>query len=255
MAHSLCRARVSRVTMRRETVRGTSTRTTRWSLAALALTGYWVCHALGSREALAQGAALPEVKVNLPPSPSFDAKHAPIRHDTGEFSVFGLRKNMTKYLDKDVQVKGYLREIYVCPEEQRKCNEAAGKRSKGKAAPALPPGECRPCDQPHFFIGDAPDVKLSRALLVADYPVKDWKTGKPRPLDDKLAKIGDLVVVTGTFAINSITGFAASNGLIIHKKLQDREGKVLLEGNAVLPPDAQTIDLEGKAPERLLQGN
>ena len=48
-----------------------------------------------------------------------------------------------------------------------------------------------------------------------------------------------------------MTGFAASNGLIIHKKLEDLNGKVLLEGNAVLPPEAQTIQLEGKAPEQV----
>jgi hypothetical protein len=81
---------------------------------------------------------------------------------------------------------------------------------------------------------------------VADYPVKDWKTGKPKPLT---AKAGEQFIVTGTFAINSITGFAASNGLIIHKKMEDMTGAVLAEGNAVLPPEAQTINLEGKAPE------
>jgi hypothetical protein len=58
-------------------------------------------------------------------------------------------------------------------------------------------------------------------------------------------------VVTGTFAINSIGGFAASDGLIIHKKLQDSAGKVITEGNAVLPPDAQEIKLEGKAAEKV----
>jgi hypothetical protein len=51
------------------------------------------------------------------------------------------------------------------------------------------------------------------------------------------------------FAINSIGGFAASDGLIIHKKFQDSTGKVLAEGNAVLPPDAQDIKLEGKPVE------
>jgi len=51
------------------------------------------------------------------------------------------------------------------------------------------------------------------------------------------------------FAINSIGGFAASDGLIIHKKFQDAAGKVIAEGNAVLPPDAQDIKLEGKPVE------
>lgn len=209
----------------------------------------------------AQGQALPPIKVNLPPSPNFDAATAPIQYPTGELSVYGLRKGMSKYLDKDVRVKGYLLQIYECPAELRKCNEdaaAKSKRDRKAAAKGAPPaaeapqGACRPCDQPHFFLADTPTTKLERALLVADYPVKDWKTGKPKALVAKPGQEGGQYVVTGTFAINSVTGFAASNGLIVHKRFEDAEGKVLAEGNAVLPPEAQTIQLEGKAPEPLL---
>lgn len=206
-----------------------------------------------------QGQALPPVKVNLPPSPNFDVSTAPVTHPTGELSVYGLRKGMSKYLDKDVRVKAYLLEIYECPAEIRKCNEDAAsksKREKKKAPKDAPPvpaaaadkGGCRPCDQPHFFIADTPTTKRERALLVADYPIKDWETGKPKPL---VAKAGDQYIITGTFAINSMTGFAASNGLLIHKKFEDLQGKVIAEGNAVLPPEAQTIQLEGKAPQPL----
>ena len=66
-----------------------------------------------------------------------------------------------------------------------------------------------------------------------------------------VAKAGEQYVITGTFAINSIGGFAASDGLIIHKKFQDSSGAVITEGNAVLPPDAQTIKIEGKAEEKV----
>jgi hypothetical protein len=163
-----------------------------------------------------------------------------------------------------------LLQIYECPAEQRKCNDDLAakakkekvkemKASKGGAAPAkgAPPppaaapaaaGGCRPCDQPHFFLGDTPTTKLDHGLLVADYPIKDWNTGKPKAL---VAKAGEQYVVTGTFAINSIGGFAASDGLIIHKKFQDATGKVISEGNAVLPPDAQDIKLEGRPAEKV----
>lgn len=220
--------------------------------------------------AWAQGQAAPDVKVNLPAAPSFNQEHAPEKYPSGELSVYGLRHSMTKYLDKDVQVKGYLLELYECPAEIRKCNDdLASKSKRQKKAPpkpgALPgkpgaaaaeagdggDGKCRPCDQPHLFIADSPNTKRERALLVADYPVKDWDSGKPKPLT---IKAGEQVTVTGTFAINSITGFAASNGLIIHKRLQDSTGKILSEGNAVLPPEAQTIQLEGKPPEALQLG-
>ncbi len=219
--------------------------------------------------AWAQGQELAPIKVDLPPQPNFNVTNAPETYPTGELSVYGLRKHTAQNLDKDVQVKAYLTEIYECPAEQRKCNDElaaknkkaakakakVSKKSKGKAAEAAPEapaaasgGACRPCDQPHFFMSDSPTGKKERALLVADYPVKDWKTGKPKALT---AKTGEQYVVTGTFAINSIGGFAASDGLIIHKKLVDAKGAVVTEGNAVLPPEAQDIKLDGKMPEKV----
>jgi hypothetical protein len=220
-----------------------------------------------------QGTALPPIKVDLPPPPNFNVQNAPEKYPTGEMSIYGVRKHMSQYLDKDVQIKAYLLQIYECPAEQRKCNEELAAKAKkekvkemkaakgggaapakGGAAPAPAAAAaggsstCRPCDQPHFFLGDTPTTKLDHGLLVADYPIKDWNTGKPKAL---VAKAGDQFVVTGTFAINSITGFAASDGLIIHKKLQDSTGKVVAEGNAVLPPDAQDIKLEGKPVEKV----
>jgi hypothetical protein len=209
-------------------------------------------------QVLGQGQKQEAIKVNLPPTPNFDAATGPVQHPTGEYTVYGVRKQMSKLLDKDVMVKGHLLYLYECPAEQRKCNDEAdakAKKEKRKAAkgalptPAAPPeGGCRPCEQPHFFISDSPTGKMERALLVADYPLKDWKSGRPKPLT---VKQGEVLTVTGTFAINSMTGFAASNGLLIHKRLQDAEGKVIAEGNAVLPPEAQTIQLEGKPAEKL----
>jgi hypothetical protein len=214
-----------------------------------------------SVKVFAQGQEVAPIKVNLPPSPSFAASNIPTQYPTGELSVLGLRKEKDKYMDKDVRVKAYLTEIYECPPELRKCNDELSEKTKKAKKKALKKGGealtqdvqvdrggCRPCDQPHFFMADTPTTKKERSLLIADYPVKDWDTGDPKPLE---AKVGQQYIVTGTFSINSMTGFAASNGLIIHKKLEDLDGKVLAEGNAVLPPEAQTIQLEGKAPEQV----
>ncbi|HVY37848.1 MAG TPA: hypothetical protein VHM31_07925, partial [Polyangia bacterium] len=222
----------------------------------------------GVRLAYGQGQELPPVKVDLPPPPNFNVQTAPEKYPSGEMSIYGLRKHMNQYLDKDVQVRAYMLQVYECPAEQRKCNDDLAAKSKkekkkelksgglpGKAgAPSAADanamkGGCRPCDQPHFFLGDTPTTKIDHGLLVADYPVKDWKTNKPKPLE---VKPGTQVIVTGTYSINSMGGFAASDGLIIHKKLQDAaDGKVIAEGNAVLPPDAQTIKLEGKPEEQV----
>jgi hypothetical protein len=219
----------------------------------------------GIRLAYGQGQELPPVKVDLPPPPNFNIQTAPEKYPSGEMSIYGLRKHMNQYLDKDVQVRAYLLTIYECPAEQRKCNDDLAAKTKkekkkelksgglpGKGPPAPDPaamkGGCRPCDQPHFFLGDTATTKVDHGLLVADYPLKDWNTGKPKPL---VAKPGEQYVVTGTFSINSMGGFAASDGLIIHKKMQDATGNVVAEGNAVLPPDAQTINLEGKPAEKV----
>ena len=214
-----------------------------------------------SDRVFAQGQEVTPIKVNLPPSPSFAASNIPTQYPSGEFSVLGLRKMKDKYMDKDVRVKAYLTEIYECPADLRKCNDELSDKTKKEKKKAIKKGGdaltqnvqvdrggCRPCDQPHFFMGDTPTVKKERALLIADYPVKDWDTGDPKPLE---AKVGEQYIVTGTFSINSITGFAASNGLIIHKKLEDLQGKMMAEGNAVLPPEAQTIKLEGQAAQQV----
>lgn len=212
--------------------------------------------AMTSQMTWAQGQAQPQIKVSLPPAPDFNVATAPVSYPTGELSIYGLRRQSSKYMDKDVRVKAYLLEVYECPAEIRKCNDDLAKKQKAaKKKPGAEPEaeavKCRPCDQPHFFVGDTPTQKKERALLVADYPIKDWTTGKPKALT---VKPGEQIVVTGTFSINSMTGFAASNGLIIHKRLEDATGKVLAEGNAVLPPEAQTIQLDGRPPEPLKLG-
>jgi hypothetical protein len=131
--------------------------------------------------------------------------------------------------------------------QRRGSRKAKREKRSGKAAAArrrrrpTDKPACRPCDQPHFFLADSKDAKIERALLVADYPVKDWKTNKPKPL---VATKGEQYVVTGTFAINSITGFAASNGPHHPQEVRGlRPARCLAEGNAVLPargPDHPT---------------
>ncbi len=98
---------------------------------------------LASGPAHGQGTALPPLKVDLPPPPNFNVQNAPEKYPTGEMSIYGLRKHMSQYLDKDVQVKAYLLEIYECPAEQRKCNDdlaAKAKKEKKKEMSALKGG-------------------------------------------------------------------------------------------------------------------
>ena len=73
---------------------------------------------------------MPPIKVDLPPPPNFNVQTAPEKYPSGEMSIYGLRKHMSQYLDKDVQVKAYLLQIYECPAEQRKCNDDLAAKSK-----------------------------------------------------------------------------------------------------------------------------
>src|SRR5678815_570540 len=73
----------------------------------------------GLRVAHGRGQAMPPIKVDLPPPPNFNVQTAPEKYPSGEMSIFGLRKHMSQYLDKDVQVRAYLLQLYECPAEQR----------------------------------------------------------------------------------------------------------------------------------------
>jgi hypothetical protein len=64
------------------------------------------------RLAYGQGQELPPIKVDLPPPPNFNIQTAPEKYPSGEMSIYGLRKHMNQYLDKDVQVRAYLLTIY-----------------------------------------------------------------------------------------------------------------------------------------------
>ena len=77
--------------------------------------------------------------MDLPPPPNFNIQNAPEKYPSGEMSIYGLRKHMNQYLDKDVQVRAYLLQIYECPAEQRKCNDdlaAKAKKEKKKETKA-----------------------------------------------------------------------------------------------------------------------
>lgn len=145
-----------------------------------------------------EGAALPPIKVDLPAPPSFAASDIPEKNPDGTYSIRGLRKHKAELLQKDgTKVKAYLLEVYQCP----KC-------PKGQT--------CKLCDQPHFFMGDKPDTKKEKALMVVDYLAP-----KQKP---PVLTVGKQYDVAGTLSINSPTGFGASDGLLIFDSMTDDKG-------------------------------
>ena len=162
------------------------------------------CSNSGSGAVLAsesEATALPPIKVDLPPPPSFAASDIPEKHPDGAMTVRGVRKNRATTLNNKVKVKGYLLEVYQCP--------------------VCPKGQtCKLCDQPHFFLGDKPDTKKEKALMVVDYLMPKQK---PPALT-----VGKQYDIDGTFSINSPTGFGSSEGLLIFSKMIDDKGIELM---------------------------
>lgn len=157
-------------------------------------------------------ATLPPIKVNLPPAPSFDRPRTPEKYPDDTLSVYGLRKKLDQHLDQDLRVKGVLLEYYTCP--------CPGGKTTDKCT----------CELPHFWIADEPATPKDKALLVADMPYNDL--GKR--LDLKVV-VGQQYIVQGTFARQSNTGFAASDGLIIYKAHGPADGSA-----PVAPPNPST---------------
>jgi hypothetical protein len=169
---------------------------------------------LGTEEAT----ALPPIKVDLPPPPSFAEENQPREYPDGTVSVFGLRKTMDKYLSKDVKVKAYLLEIYQCP--------------------VCPKGQtCKLCDQPHFFVSDQPNGKKEKSLMVVDYLMP-----KQKP---PFMTIGKQYTIQGTFSRNSPTGFGDSNGLLQFTRMTDDKNMEFVSPAAALEAQA----LKGEAEE------
>ena len=178
------------------------------------LLSFAACSSNSSGATLAEpqeGQALPPIKVDLPPPPSFAASDIPEKNPDGTWSVRGLRKHKAEQLGKDVKVKAYLLEVYLCP----KC-------PKGQT--------CKLCDQPHFFLGDKPDTKKEKALMVVDYLMP-----KQKP---PVLTVGKQYDIDGSFSITSATGFGSSEGLLVFSKMKDDKGVEFL---------SQAQQLESKA--------
>lgn len=162
--------------------------------------------------------ALPPIKVDLPPPPPFNPPDVPIKSPDGTYSIYGVRKEKAKTLGQEIKVQGYLLEVYQCPVCPKKQT-------------------CKACDQPHFFIGDKPDTKKEKALMVCDYL---GQKQKPPALT-----VGKQYQIEGSFNINSPTGFGSSEGLLVFSKMKDDKGVEFLSPTTKLEQKA----LNGEAIE------
>ncbi len=203
------------------------------AVLCVAIAGLGGCTGGGSGASLnePESMALPPIKVDLPPPPSFAASDVPEKYPDGTYTVRGVRKQRAVTLGKDVKVRGYLLEVYVCP--------------------VCPKGQtCKLCDQPHFFLGDKPETKKEKALMVVDYLLPK---AKPPALT-----VGKQYDIEGSFSINSPTGFGASDGLIVFGKMKDDKGVEFLSQAQLLEKKAlagQSLEAAQLAKKNALKKN
>lgn len=67
-------------------------------------------------EAKVQVERLPDVKPSLPPVPTLPPPPFPTQYSDQSYSVYGLRRQMRKTIDTDVNVTGYIAKVFVAPE-------------------------------------------------------------------------------------------------------------------------------------------
>ena len=160
-------------------------------------------------EPAAQEEELPNIKVELPPSPDFDEARAEVKwagDPDDAYSIYGLRKDIDDRLKEGesgqkVVLKGFVQEIYVPPE--------------------CPEGQlCPPGKQPHFWITDSEGEKgKKRAMMVVNYhfPIPEWDDVTLAMWEEEpvvIVELGKQYTIKGEFKRFSDTGFAHDNGLL-----------------------------------------
>lgn len=175
-----------------------------------------------------------EVKVNLPPVPSFDL---PPPNPDGSKSVREMRVRGKKLLDSDVTVKGVITWVYDCKTALRQPGMS------DKEVEKLMYEDQTKCERAKFYIGDKPDTPAEKSMWVVDVPRPFSKIElerlKPASQKDELAnpssrrcdikkkgdcpvyEVGDEVVITGKWSLSSPHGDRNSEGLLVYKKMKN----------------------------------
>jgi hypothetical protein len=159
---------------------------------------------------------LPDIEPNLPAVPTLPPPPHPIQHADNSYSVFGLRHRLRNTMDSDVEVTGYIVEIYQppeCPEDE----------------------QCPPASAPHMWVADtAQEADTGKRLMVVGYAdsqamideaIENHERGRTeeltpeqiamgmRPVPVDFA-VGNKIKVSGRFTRVSGSGFNNSEGLV-----------------------------------------
>ena len=173
--------------------------------------------------------------LELPVIPNFELP----RTAGGVHEVRELRVRRRGLLGAELTVRGYVTSTYDC--------------AQALARPGVPANETRRliddnpqlCERPKFYLGAGPHSPPEAALWVVDVPRPANQRERialspaqlaARPAAPRLA-IGDLVAVTGTFALQSPHGEQNSDGLLVYGNLEHlKPGAHSAPAIAPMPP-------------------
>lgn len=169
---------------------------------------------------------LPEVQPDIPSVPTLPPPPHPIQYPDDSYSVYGVREKQRATMDAQVEVTGYIVEIYEPPE--------------------CPRGEKCTAIAPHMWLGDTMDASEPEERLQVvgyaenqeqiDEAVRDAERGRYEPPDPESGllpiptdlAVGNKVKVKGRFARVSGSGFNSSIGLLDylgHETLESAGGE------------------------------
>jgi hypothetical protein len=155
---------------------------------------------------------LPDVNPNLPAVPDLPPPPHPLTYSDGSYSVYGLRARMQSTIGEQVEVTGYIVDIYEPPEceDDERCETLA----------------------PHMWIADKPgEEDREKRLRVVGYAdsheqyeeaLKEAERGTYEPPDPESGMTpiptdfaeGNKVKVDGRFVHVSGAGFKSASGVL-----------------------------------------
>lgn len=169
----------------------------------------------------AEAEQLPEIVPDLPEVPTLPPPPFPTTYADDSYSIYGLRSRVSKVLDSELSVTGYIVDIYEPP--------ACKERKKE---------DCPKVAMPHMFIADTADQSdRAEQLIVVGYADNQEQLARARRGRKTSTIAGGVVVprdlavgkkirVKGFFTLMSSGGFNTSNGLVeyaSHETLADAQ--------------------------------
>lgn len=159
------------------------------------------------------------ISLDLPSIPVFDM---PSPNPDGTHPVQELRLKGYEHLDSEVEVRGYVIWDYDCATAVRTPDMT------DEEVEELVQEEPERCELPNFYLGDEADAEPEQGLWVVEVPREPRPDERRNLPASELADwpevpeydVGDEVVVTGEWALQSPEGAASSEGLLVYDDLE-----------------------------------